>query len=498
MSSPLNAENLQPHSVEFVPPFHKENSMNIVQGTANLPRPTGDIVSSFHKENSMNSAPSHLLAMAAEVAEEGDSTRRVAVADLQLPPSDRLGSWRPGEYTDAPLLAALDARLRPVPKKRAAFTLIELLVVISIIAILISILLPALAKARELANRAVCMANIRGIIQAMITYADANNTTFPDTYPMGATGLQTYSNAPSVYSYLPNGYINNNAQWAVQALYAGSEYGGVYNSEPIPTGGIWVMVLQGYTSPASFYCPSDAIGTGPSVEYLDRGANYYNLAFGCLGNVASSPVWGNFGFNGQGQGLSYAFALPWGWTHDPNDPNPDYGLNQIGSWWTTTGANTQVPLVSDMAPLDGGGGGMSANDTGSAVGVYQRITTTLPTANTYGPYIYNSGNHNGDGQNVGFGDDHVTWETSPYVGQDGDNIFTYTTATGVVNGTTDTNQVGLTGVGNAERSSPPTAPQIQTLAPPYDTCMTPVRVVNPAAAAAAPAQGDFNPGATAW
>ena len=148
---------------------------------------------------------------------------------------------------------------------------------------------------------------------------------------------------------------------------------------------------------------------------------------------------------------------------------------------------------------------MSAHDTGSGVGKYQRITTTLPTANTYGPYIYNSGNHNGDGQNVGFGDDHVTWESSPYVGQNGDNIFTYdTTVTEVVKGTTDTNQVGLTGVGNTERSvalAPP-APQIKTLEPPYDTCMTPVRVVNPAAAAAAPVYGDDpsgkNANKTAW
>ena len=88
---------------------------------------------------------------------------------------------------------------------------------------------------------------------------------------------------------------------------------------------------------------------------------------------------------------------------------------------------------------------------------------------------YNSGNHAGDGQNVGFGDDHVTWEISPYVGQNGDNIFTYTTATGVVNGTTDTSQNG-TMDGND-------GPQITTLAPPFDTCMTPFRTVNPSIAA---------------
>ena len=71
------------------------------------------------------------------------------------------------------------------------FTLIELLVVISIIAILISILLPALAKARELANRAVCMANVRGIIQSMVTYAQSNNGTFPVTPAHCPTGMCT-------------------------------------------------------------------------------------------------------------------------------------------------------------------------------------------------------------------------------------------------------------------------------------------------------------------
>ena len=154
-------------------------------------------------------------------------------------------------------------------------------------------------------------------------------------------------------------------------------------------------------------------------------------------------------------------------------------LRHPGRWWTTTGANTEVPLISDMAPVDGGGTQPASTGDGPGQGVFQRITTTRPTANTYGPYIYNSGNHAGDGQNVGFGDDHVTWETSPYVGQNGDNIFTYTTATSVVNGTTDTDQVGRTGTGPQVED-----PVIKTLAAPFDTYMTPVRTVNPATAAA--------------
>lgn len=83
-------------------------------------------------------------------------------------------------------------------KKRRGFTLVELLVVIGIIAMLISILLPALNRAREAASQIKCLSNLRTVGMAMLMYNNENKGQFP------APGIGLSSQIPV---YCPDDWV---------------------------------------------------------------------------------------------------------------------------------------------------------------------------------------------------------------------------------------------------------------------------------------------------
>ena len=277
-------------------------------------------------------------------------------------------------------------------RRTKGFTLIELLVVVAIIALLVAILTPALAHAKELAKRLQCATNLRSIGEGIAIYQAENNDINPAVCPAWAGSPGTFGMAGVMEP--------TNTHW-----YGGSdgkyEVNGYFKQWPCTAACLYMMVRFVELLPDAFLCPSSTemeMDIELAIDMNDEITDWTDLL--CFRS---------------GDNLSYSY----------NWPYDDFSLLDSSS-------SANLGLAADMNPALTG-----KNADGVKNCTWNDVFDDKPPCN--GPWPNcdwtsdsgrydahgNSKNHKTDGQNVLFAGFHVKWYKTPLAGIAKDNIYTY-------------------------------------------------------------------------
>lgn len=310
--------------------------------------------------------------------------------------------------------------------KRKGFTLIELLVVVAIIALLISILLPSLSRARELAKRAVCASNLRGIGQGNHIYSNDNNESFPQHYFL-------YTGTPPA---LPDtgiqyvGMLGTTATLSIRNTTSPT----TTDTDGIPTTShpsrsMFLLIIGGQSTPGQFICPS-------SGDIEDNLRNYGGDASTGT-ESAAQPGKNRFDFRGYDK-LSYGYQVPYGKRARPTQ-KMDVRMVMNADKGPYFRAGTPNPAAAQSAP-DAASGILPPTAWGQAVDILKRNN------DDWRPY--NSANHSGEGQEALFVDGHADWLKKPIGGVNNDNIYTFTGTGTSTSGPQDYNDMARSLIGS--------------------------------------------------
>jgi len=188
------------------------------------------------------------------------------------------------------------------PRRRSGFSLVELLVVVAIIALLIGILIPAVGKARSVAESAVCGSNLKQVGTGFATYASQFNDYLPGPNTSGAPWVDQ---SEEVYLAPFSTWVSTTSVQAVRGA------GQLDNAFPLLSDD-WYSPVFGESLSLPADDPSDPPVSGEPGGWVRRMATIFENEFRCPSNKSNYDKIYTGGATG-GQAISQAFdSLPGG------------------------------------------------------------------------------------------------------------------------------------------------------------------------------------------